>query len=91
MISWETRTGTPLTAGDVTITPEARALVVQTPVGGIVWNRPTAILVERNGCVDRIRIADVTRIAQAALIGLSVFVALSIWSMTPQRRRTGDE
>ena len=77
----------PVTVDDVTVTPRSRALVVRLPWGGLVWNRPTAVLVERDGRVRRIPIVDVTRILQAGLMGLVVLAAgvSVLWF----RRRTG--
>jgi hypothetical protein len=77
----------PVTVDDVTVTPRSRALVVRLPRGGLVWNRPTAVLVEQDGQVRRIPIIDVTRIVQAGLLGLAVLTA-SV-SVLGFRRRTG--
>jgi hypothetical protein len=65
----------PVTVHDVTVTPQARALVVRLPKGGLVWNRPTAVLVEQNGQVRRIPIVDITRMLQVGLLGLAVLTA----------------
>jgi hypothetical protein len=37
------------------------------PFGGVVWNRPTAVIVERNGRTERVRIVDLTRVIQVSL------------------------
>jgi hypothetical protein len=50
-----------VTVHDVTVTP-SRELVVRWPKSGLVWNRPTAVLVEQDGQTRRIPIVDVTRI-----------------------------
>ncbi len=79
MIQWELVSGEPVRAGDVTVTPQARALSVRLGRIGLVWNRPVAILVERDGQVERKRILDVTRIAQLGLLGLGlVFAAIAL-------------
>ena len=75
----------PVTVGGVTVTPLARALVVRWPGGGLVWNRPAAVLVEREGRVRRIPIVDVTRLVQAGLLGLGL--ALAIASLVHSMRR----
>ena len=49
------------------ITPQARVLALHTPFGGLVWNRPSAVLVERDGEITRTRIVDLTRLVQTAL------------------------
>jgi hypothetical protein len=77
----------PVTVDDVTVTPRSRALVVRSPKGGFVLNRPTAVLVEQDGQTRRIPIVDVTRILQVGLLGLAVLTA-SI-GMLGFRRRTG--
>src|SRR6266516_5507061 len=75
------------TVDGITVTPQSRALVVSLPKGGLVWNRPTAVLVEQDGQTRRIPIVDVTRILQVGLLGVAVLTpsASLLWS----RRRTG--
>jgi hypothetical protein len=75
----------PVTVGDVTVTPRARALVVRLPRGGFVWNRPSAVLVERAGEVRRIRVWDVTRILQLGLLGLGLATTLAVPSRSSRR------
>ena len=71
----------------VTVTPRSRALTIRLPNGGLVWNRPTAVVVERGGQKRQIRIVDVTRILQLGLLGLAVLTAAG--SLRGHRRRTG--
>ena len=68
--------GSPVKVGDITVTPQSRAMIVRLPFGGLVWRRPTAVLVERAGQTSRIPIVDVTRVVQLALLGASVLVFL---------------
>ncbi len=77
----------PVTVHDVTVTPRSRALVVRLPKGGLVWNRPTAVLVEQDGQARRIPIVDVTRLLQVGLLGLAVLTASA--SLLGFRRQTG--
>jgi hypothetical protein len=77
----------PVTIHGVTVTPQSRALVVRWPKGGLVWNRPTAVLVEQDGQTRRIPIVDVTRILQVGLLGLAILTAGA--SLLGCRRRTG--
>jgi hypothetical protein len=77
----------PVTVDGVTVTPQSRALVVRLPKGGLVWHRPTAVLVERDGQARRLPIVDLTRILQVGLLGLAALTA-SI-SLLGSRRRTG--
>jgi hypothetical protein len=78
----------PLTVGDVTVTPRSRALVVRWPKGGFVWNRPTAVLVERDGQARRIPIVDVTRSLQVGLLAVAAVAAGA--SLLGLRCRTGE-
>lgn len=82
-----TRTGESLTRGEVTVTPQSRTLVIRGRHGGWVWNRPLAVLVERDGKEERIPIRDVTRIIQLALYGLSlVFAGVGLYTAVRQWR-----
>jgi hypothetical protein len=72
----------PVTVGEVTVTPRSRALVVRLPRGGFVWNRPTAVMVERAGQVRRVQVVDATRILQLCLLGLGLAIAVQL----PSRR-----
>jgi hypothetical protein len=65
----------PVTVGDLTVTPRSRALVVRMGNGGFVWNRPTAVLVERGGRARRIPIVDYSRVFQVGLLGLAALIA----------------
>jgi hypothetical protein len=68
----------PVTVGEVTVTPRARALVVRLPQGGFVWNRPTAVTVERAGAVRRVPVVDVTRVLQLGLLVLGLAAAVAV-------------
>ena len=65
----------PVTVGDVTVTPRARALVVRLPQGGFVWNRPTALTVQQAGATRRVPVVDVTRLLQLGLLALAAALA----------------
>jgi hypothetical protein len=67
-----------ITAGDARLTPEASALELRLPFGRFAWNRPVAVLVEREGRVERVRIVDVTRIVQIALWAVAVLAWLAV-------------
>lgn len=88
---WETASGETATVGDVSVTPQSKALTVRWPNGGWVWNRPVAVLMERGEEKERIPIVDVTRMGQLALYGLSLafaVIGLIIWI---GERRASDE
>jgi hypothetical protein len=90
-VRWETRAGQSITVGDATLTPQSQALTLRWPTGGFVWNRPSAVWVERDGKTECIPIIDVTRVARWAMFGLSiVFVLISVLG-TRRNRRDQDE
>lgn len=82
MASWKpffeikTSTGKPLRQGNVTITPQAQAVVIKFPYGGFVWNRPVAMLVTKDGRRERFPISNVTRTAIAAIVGAGALLTL---------------
>jgi hypothetical protein len=85
----QTVSGQPVTVESVTVTPQSQALIVRLPIGGFVWNRPTAILVERDETAKRFPIVDVTRILQLWLLGFSLvlsIVSLVKFSQRKERR-----
>ncbi|MEW5989331.1 MAG: hypothetical protein AB1791_22110 [Chloroflexota bacterium] len=71
-IQWQAVAGDPVRVGDIVITLQAQALAIRLPFAGLVWNRPLAVLVERDGRQERIPIVNVTRLAQIALLALAV-------------------
>jgi hypothetical protein len=88
IVRWQKLSGEPRELGDMTITPESRVLMVRFPGrwdGGYVWNRPAAIVVERDGERERIPIVDVTRMAQMGL--LMSLVGLAFITMVLSGRR----
>ena len=76
MIKCRTVSGEAVTVADITLTPQSQAVTVRWPDGGLVWNRPIAVLVERAGQTEHIPIVDVTRVIQLGLFGLSLVFAM---------------
>ena len=61
--------GQPIEAGGLRLTPQSQAVIVRLPFGGLVWHRPTAVIVEQRGqAVQRLPIHDVTRLFQIAVV-----------------------
>ncbi len=89
-IRLENTSAEPIVVGDTRLTPQAQAFSVRFPFGGFVWNRPTAVLVERDDVTQRIPIVNVTRAAQIAVFGLvltfSVIITLLAAQYARQRR-----
>ena len=83
----QAHSGEPVTLGEVTVTPQSQALTLRWPGGGFVWNRPLAILVERGQGAERIPIVDITLVAQAALLGLTLAFSVAILILSVLRRR----
>jgi hypothetical protein len=73
--------------GNIYLTPESQALTLRWPWGGFVWNRPSAITVEKDGSIQRLPIIDVTRLIQLGLIGFSLTLGL-ITLLNSIRRRS---
>jgi hypothetical protein len=69
LLTRSTVDGPTIALGDTRITPQARVLALHTPYGGLVWNRPSAVLVERDGMITRTPIVDLTRLIRVALWG----------------------
>ena len=85
-VQWQTVSGDPMTVGDVSVTPQSQALVVRWPFGGFVWNRPIAVVVERDGAgfVERRRVVDVTRIIQLGLLSFSLIISIVVLGKSVQ-------
>jgi hypothetical protein len=86
-IEWRTDSGSPVSVGDVTVTPQSQALIVHWPNGGFVWNRPVAVLVERGQEQECMRILDVTRILQVGLIVFSILLGIFTSKLRVRNRR----
>jgi hypothetical protein len=88
-IQVHTGVGQPVIAGDTIVTPQFQALIVRLPIGGFVWNRPTAILVEQGGQAKHIPIRDISRITQLWLLGLSLVLSIVSLIKFSQRKESG--
>ena len=88
MIQWQTVSGNSVAVGDVVVTPQSQALIVRWPVGGFVWNRPVAILVEQSLTrrVECIPVVDVTRIVQLGLLGFSLVFSMVMIAKFARRK-----
>ena len=77
----ETHAGAPIQAGSLRLTPFARSVILRFPnfPGGLIWNRPTALLVQSpDGDEKLLPIHDTTRRRQFALLGASLAAGLFI-------------
>ena len=87
----QTGKGLPVTAGDVTVTPQFQALVVRLPIGGFVWKRPTAILVEQGDQAKWLPVTDITRILQLWLLGFSLVLFIVSLIKFSQRKEAAHD
>lgn len=92
MFQLETKTGEPVTVHGVTVTPQAQALSVRiSKFGGLVWNRPVGVLVERDGQTKRMPVINVNRWATIGLVTLAAAVALLTVILSQSNKETPDE
>ena len=78
----QTSAGEPVIVGEVSVYPVARSYRINFPAarGGIVWNRPLAVIVEdSSGSRQIIPIQDRTRQLQIAFLAAGFFGTLLIW------------
>ncbi|WP_420629896.1 hypothetical protein [Candidatus Leptofilum sp.] len=75
-IEWKTVQGTAVSTPNHTLIPESKALIVNFPYGGFVWQWPTAVLVQQGEQTERHPIIDVTRLATWSIIGMSLLLPL---------------
>ncbi len=86
-VQWRTASSEPITVGNARLTFQSQALVIRTPIWKRVWNRPVAVLVERDGQMERLPIVDVTRVAIVALAAGTVGSLLAVGLAWGLRRR----
>lgn len=68
--------GNPRMVRNWKITPQSRTVEIRWTGGGLLWNRPVALLVEQEGESRRLPIRDRTRLIQVVFFGLSVVFGL---------------
>jgi hypothetical protein len=84
-LDWQTHHGEPIQLNETTITPVSQALTIRWPGGGLVWNRPVALLIERAGQVERRPLYDWTRLLQVGMLSVGLITGLLL--ATARRRR----
>ena len=78
----EIQSGEPISYGARKITPFAQAVQLKIPGlnGGLIWNRPVAVLVEyENGDQHVLPVPDVTRKTQIRIMGAALIIVLTSW------------
>lgn len=84
--SYQPVTEEPQVIGDRVIRLQARAIMLNTPFGGFLWNRPTAVLVEKEGEIEEIPIVDATRFALIS-IGVMGMVGMMLAKLVAGAKR----
>lgn len=87
----ETRAGEPIQKGGIRLIPVAKSLRLKIPgiPGGIIWNRPVAVVaVDENGDERVFPIDDITRRVQVALIAAALSSVLFFWIADRYRKRS---
>jgi len=87
IIQYQTVSADPIVVGDTRVTPQSQALTIRLPFGGMVWNRPSAVLIERDDMTQHIPIVNVTRVVQIVLFGLILSFSAIITLLAAQRAR----
>lgn len=80
IVQWRTQTAVPRQIGHTTLTLHSRLLAIRLPWGGLVWQRPTGVLAERDGRETFHPIQDITRQALWGIAGLALLINLLIWT-----------
>jgi hypothetical protein len=74
--------GNPYTVGDRRIIPISRSYQLRLPAihGGITWNRPVGVGIERQGEIEQvIPVHDSTRYAQIGVILSTLIIPSILW------------
>ena len=85
----ETQVGEPVTVGERVLRPESRRVGAVLPVGGFVWQFPTAVSITHHDKTTRLPVVDVTRTAVWVIWGV-VGIALMLMKMRKQRLGLND-
>ena len=79
ILTIENQAGSPIQAGTNRILPFSQVVRLQIPgiKGGLVWNRPVAVLVQAaDGSEETLDIPDITRQAQLTFLGAALGAAV---------------
>ena len=86
----ETSAGEPVQVNNLTVYPVARSYRINMPGarGGVVWNRPLAVIVEDNqGTRQVLTVIDRTRRLQIAILGAGLVITLLTWLIFRNSRK----
>ena len=85
-IQWKTHRTEPVSVNGKLIQLESKALSLQFPGGGYVWNRGTAVTINQS---IRIPITDPTRNALWAISGISILISAIAWLKQNKEKQHG--
>jgi hypothetical protein len=85
LFNWQIHLGPSIGVNDIILTPQSQALTIRWLRGGLVWNRPLAILIQQGEHMERIPVIDVTRVVQLGLLSLTVVFSV-VWIFLSRRR-----
>lgn len=77
LVSWQRIAGPALRINDLTLIPQSRALIIRFPSGAVIWHRPTAVQIERDGRTKALPVVDLTRILQVGIYSLGAIVIIA--------------
>lgn len=86
----ENKAGIPVNTAGTRLIPFSQSVQIDFPgfPGGVVWNRPTSILaVSPTGDEQVIRVVDVTRRIQIAILAGGLLGGLVLWILTHASRK----
>jgi hypothetical protein len=75
-VQYRVQEGPPQEVGGWSLTPQARVFLINTPWGGVVWNRPTAVIARKGPLRQHHPIPDPTRAALIFFFLFGVIAAL---------------
>jgi hypothetical protein len=85
----QTSSGEPIIVGDLNVFPVARSYRINFPKdrGGVLWNRPLAVIVEdQHGSRQIIPVPDKTRRLQMAILAAGLFGSFFAWMILRRSR-----
>lgn len=88
MSNWvETRAANPIEAGPNTLVPLTKVVRVHVPgwLGGVIWNRPIAVVVNTGDEEQVLPIRDLTRLIQFWIFGSGLLLVLFAWLFSRRR------
>lgn len=83
----EKQVGEPVTVGERVLRPESRRVGVVLPLGGFVWQFPTAVSITHHNKTTRLPVVDVTRTAVWMIWGL---MGVGLMLVQMNKRRLGE-